>query len=163
MIVILFHFYIFLFFSTPHPFHVSVCEINHDGKTNALQITHRIFLDDFEEGLNKEYHENLDLLNPKDLDKINRLVAEYLSKRFSISVNGKKRDIEYLGNEMAKDVMWCYMEVSKVRRVTSIEIEDKVLFDAFEDQSNIIHVDYNDQIKSLRLVRDKSSDIIMFE
>ncbi len=160
MITILFHLYFYFF---PHPFHVSVCEINHDEKTNALQITHRIFLDDLEEGLNTFYNENLDLLNPKDLDKINRLVADYLSKRFNISVNGKKREVEYLGNEMGKDVMLCYMEITKVKKFNTIEIENKVLFEAFDDQSNIIHVDYNDQIKSLRLVNNKSRDLITFE
>jgi len=160
MITILFHLYFYLLL---HPFHVSICEIDHDQKTNALQITHRIFLDDLEEGLNAFYNENLDLLNPKDPNKINRLVEDYLSSRFAVIVNGKVKKIDYLGNEMGKDVMWCYMEITKVKKVNSIEIEDKVLFEVFDDQSNIIHVDYHNQIKSLRLVNSKSRDLITFE
>jgi len=160
MITVLFHLYFYLF---PHPFHVSICEIDHDEKTNALQITHRIFLDDLEEGLNAFYNENLDLLNPKDPDKINRLVEDYLSSRFAVIVNGKVKKIDYLGNEMGKDVMWCYMEITKVKKLNTIEIEDKVLFETFDNQSNIIHVDYRNQIKSLRLVSNKSRDLITFE
>ncbi len=160
MFALLFHLYFYLF---THPFHVSICEIDHDEKTNALQITHRIFLDDLEEGLNAFYNENLDLLNPKDPDKINRLVEDYLSSRFAVIVNGKVKKIDYLGNEMGKDVMWCYMEITKVKKVNTIEIEDKVLFEAFDNQSNIIHVDYRNQIKSLRLVDNKSRDLITFD
>jgi len=160
MFIVLFHLYFYLL---PHPFHVSICEIDHDEKTNALQITHRIFLDDLEEGLNAFYNEKLDLLNPKDSDKINRLVEDYLSTRFTVIVNGKVKKIDYLGNEMGKDVMWCYMEITKVKKVNTIEIEDKILFEAFDNQSNIIHVDYHNQIKSLRLVINKSRDLITFE
>jgi len=160
MFALLFHLYFYLF---THPFHVSICEINYDEKTHALQITHRIFLDDLEEGLNASYKESLDLLNPKDLNKINNLVEDYLSSRFTVIVNGKVKKIDYLGNEMGKDVMWCYMEITKVKKVDTIEIEDKILFEAFDDQSNIIHVDYHNQIKSLRLVSKKSKDLITFE
>ena len=113
--------------------------------------------------VNAFYNENLDLLNPKDLNKINSLVEDYLSSRFAVIVNGRVKKIDYLGNEMGKDVMWCYMEITKVKKVNTIEIEDKVLFEAFDNQSNIIHVDYRNQIKSLRLVNNKSRDLITFE
>ena len=42
-----------------HPFHVSVCEIEFDQKTEALQITQRIFLDDIETWVKKNFCERL--------------------------------------------------------------------------------------------------------
>lgn len=38
-----------------HPFHVSTTEINHNAKDKSLEITCRIFTDDFEAILGKNY------------------------------------------------------------------------------------------------------------
>ena len=48
-----------LFLSLFHPFHVSVCDVDFNEETKSIQLSQRIFLDDFEQALNKKYEINL--------------------------------------------------------------------------------------------------------
>ena len=47
-----------------HPFHVSVIEINHNAVDKTLEISCKIFTDDFEKILAKNYKAKVDLINP---------------------------------------------------------------------------------------------------
>ena len=58
MTLILTGFLIILELAKVHPFHVSVCEIYHNDKTNALEITLKIFIDDFELSIQNRGHED---------------------------------------------------------------------------------------------------------
>lgn len=145
-----------------HPFHVSVCEINHDQKTNALQITHRIFIDDMENALNKAYDVQLDIMNPDDPDQITKLIGKYVIDRFKITVDHKVRNLIYIGYELDEDAIWCYMEIKGISGLEEIEVFNTILFETYDDQSNIIHVKYQGKIKSFRLMGDTKSSQLSF-
>jgi hypothetical protein len=57
----------------------------------------------------------------------------------------------------------CYLEVENVKKFKTIEISNSVIQETHEDQSNLVHVTYKGVVKSLRLVRDKPTDILKFE
>ena len=44
-----------------HPFHVSTTEINHNTSDKTLEISCKVFTDDFESALTKQYHTKADL------------------------------------------------------------------------------------------------------
>ena len=50
----------------PHPFHVSVVEINHNSADKNLEISCKIFTDDFERVLRQNYKTKIDIINPAD-------------------------------------------------------------------------------------------------
>ena len=49
-----------------HPIYVSVTEIEHNAKDKTLEISCKIFTDDFEKTLSQAYKTYVDLLKPKD-------------------------------------------------------------------------------------------------
>src|SRR5215467_8661287 len=67
-----------------HPYYVSVVEINHNAKDKTLEISCKIFTNDFEETLEKNYKTKVDLVNPADKGAMDKLVSDYLKKRLSI-------------------------------------------------------------------------------
>ncbi len=139
-----------------HPFHVSVCDIEHNQETKTLEISARLFIDDLETGLKAFYKlESVDTYEPENPDELDSLIAGYLGKKLRISVDSKPVELEYLGSEVEGDARWCYIEVRGIEKVNSFEIENLILLESFEDQSNIVHVKANNKVKSYRLDIDK--------
>lgn len=159
MITFFYSFFLFL-----HPIHLSVSEINYSEKDKALQITSRIFLDDLELSIQNELDEkDLDLLEPGQGRTTEQLINEYVIKRLTIKLDGKLQKLNFLGFEREDPAVICYIEIEGVKKFKTIEIKNEVIMETHNDQSNLVHVTYKGPVKSLRLMRDKSSDVLMFE
>lgn len=142
---------IFFISSLFHPFHVSVTEIEHKQETKSLEVSSRIFLDDLEEGITTQTDQIFDIVTPDDVAQRDRLVQEYVENRIKVWVNGKEKDMVYIGHEIDVDVMWCYIEIMGIKKMTKIEVENSVLLDTFDDQTNLVHITYKDKTRSLKL------------
>lgn len=146
-----------------HPLHISVTEIEYNEKAQALQIISRIFVDDLETAVRAKTNlPELDILNPgKDLTT-KGLVSDYLKDHLKIKLDGKLQQLNFLGYEEENFALICYIEIEKVKEFKIIEVENTVITEAFDDQSNLVHVTYKGPIKSMRLMRDKPSDKFTF-
>ena len=147
-----------------HPIHVSVTEIEYNEKHKSLQIISRIFIDDLELSVrSKTKRESLDLLEPGSGTTTDQLVSAYLAEHLKIRLDGKPAKIKYLAHEREDLALICYLEVEGVKKFGKIEITNNVIQETHDDQSNLVHVTYKGPVKSLRLIRDKPTDILTFE
>ncbi len=146
-----------------HPFHVTVSELIYKENNKTIQVMHRIFVDDFERTINTVYEVNLDILAMENMRGIDSLVEDYLSKRFAVTIDGKKRELSYLGSELEEDVIWCYQEIYKVRKPKDFKITNTILFEEFDDQSNLVHTTVNKELKSIRLTANERTDGVVFD
>lgn len=147
-----------------HPIHVSVTEITFDEKERELEIIARIFIDDLETSIQQAKQQSeLKLLEPGGGVTTDQLVKEYLGPRFKISLDGQPQKVKYLGHEREGEAMLCYIQVSNVKKWKTIEVLNSVITELYDDQSNLVHVTVNDEVKSLRLMRDNPSGKITFQ
>lgn len=146
-----------------HPIHVSICEIEYDQNNKALEMTLRIFLDDLEKEIRLDRNQpELDITElPSGLD-LNDILNKYLDKRFKVSINDKAREYTLLGHEIETDVVYCYMEITKVKKLKSIEIVNSILTNVYDDQTNLVHIEVDDKIRSMRMVRSETTDKIVY-
>lgn len=135
----------------PHPFHVSVMEINHNAAEKTLEISSKIFTDDFEKVLAKNYNTKVDLINPPNKAAMDSLVKKYLLSHLSLSVNSKPVTLNYLGFEIDKEAAYGYIEVSGVPVMSRINVSTNMMYDMFDDQVNIVHVYEKGERKSTKL------------
>jgi hypothetical protein len=63
-------------------------------------------------------------------------------------VNGKPTKFTYLGKEAELDATWCFVEVKDVKKVQTIEVQNTLLLEAFDDQTNMINLNINGRKKS---------------
>lgn len=146
-----------------HPMHVSVTEIEMDEKEKRLEIMMRVFIDDLELTLRQNFKQpELDVLEPK-VQTLDELMQSYLKSRFLISLDGKSQVIKYLGHERDHEAFIFYIEVEKVKKWKSIQVQNSIITEIYDDQSNLVHVTLAETIRSLRLTRAKPADIITFE
>lgn len=149
---------IFLF----HPFHASVTDIVYKEDSETLEITHRFFIDDMEETLDKTYDSVVDIIKEKGSRKLDSLLTMYIHSKFKLSVDGDDVIYSYLGHEIEDDAVWIFTEAKEFDDEGEILIENSALIEIFPKQTNLVHFNFNDEIKSLRLYSENESGVIRF-
>lgn len=134
---------------TFHPFYISVTEINQNAKNKTFEISCKLFAEDFEETLRKNYNTNIDLSSEKN--KPDKLVSDYITKHLGLQVNGKAVVLNYVGYEKEKESVYCYFQVEATTAVKKIEVINRILHDFSDSQINIIHVIINGKRQSTKL------------
>lgn len=79
------------------------------------------------------------------------LIRKYMSNHLQLSINGKNLPLNYVGFENDKEAIMIYVESEQVKNITKMEVSSTVLYDLFEDQTNIFHVTVNGNRKSAKL------------
>lgn len=134
-----------------HPFYVSVTQIEQNQQTKTVQVSVRLFFDDFENALNKKYHTNTNILKPADKKKIDLLIADYINNHLKVKANGKPLNLKFLGYEIEEEAAWCYFETEKQVPVKSFSVVNNLLYEQHETQINMIHAVVNGNRKSTKL------------
>ncbi|MBI3138869.1 MAG: hypothetical protein HYZ15_09815 [Sphingobacteriales bacterium] len=146
----------------PHPFHVSVIEINHNAADRTLEISCKIFTDDFEKVLAKNYKTKVDLINPADKAPMDSLVKKYLMSHLSVTVNSKPVTLQFIGFENEKEAAYGYIQADNVPVLNRISISTNIMYDQFDDQVNIMHVIVNGNRKSTKLNYPETEALLQF-
>jgi hypothetical protein len=131
---------------------MSVTEIEHNTKEQLLEVSCKIFTNDFESQLKKKSSQKIDLLNPDLKNKMNLLVEGYIQNHLKISVNNSSiSKMKFIGFEQIEDAIVSYFEINGINKVNSIKIENTILYDYSEQQINLMHVIVNGIRKSYKL------------
>lgn len=138
--------------TTYHPIFVSVTEIEHNAKDKTLEISCKIFTDDFEKTLRQTYQGTVDLLQPKDKNAMNKLVSEYVQKHLQIKADGKNVTLQFLGYQQEEEGIISFYQVNNVAVVKKLEVTDTILYEYKKEQISIIHTIVNGNRKSTKLV-----------
>ena len=134
-----------------HPFYVSVTEIDHKAKEKILEVSCKIFTNDFEMALSKFSNAKVDLSDPGKNSSTNKPISDYISRHLQIRVDGRQVALEYVGTEHETDATWCYFQVNNIPSVKKIEIVDELLYDSFDSEINILHITVNGVRQSTKL------------
>lgn len=141
-----------------HPIHISKTTINYDSKSNALQITTRIFIDDFETVLGKKGYKNLNLGFEKEASNADEAVVQYIFEKLQIKSEKNQLKQEYIGKERSEDniAIYCYFEINLNSKPAQIFISNAILHDLYDDQKNF--VSYNIDNKSVDFITYENGD-----
>lgn len=145
-----------------HKFYVSIYQINYAPEKKMLQITSRIFMDDLNFVLEKRFKKRANIGEPNESEEDVSMMKKYIADNFSIKINGKPREVHFLSKEIDNNVVVCYFNVKDVSKITSIELQNKVLLDLNSDQQNIIQTNINGKKKSLMFEGESFSEILKF-
>ncbi len=135
----------------PHPLYVSITEINYNDKSHNMEISCKIFTDDLEQALGKKSGHSAHISSTRD-EAIAAEIAAYLAGHLSLSFDGKKVPVRFLGYELEKEAVWSYLEGPVEKAPASAEIVNSILFDSFDQQINLVHITVKGERKSTKLV-----------
>ncbi len=151
-----------LFLTFIHPFYVSVIDVNHNAKDKNVEISIRIFVDDFEATLKKNYNKNIDLHKSTNDVQVNKLITNYIESKLQVAIDGKPKTMQYLGFEIQKESVWIFLEVNEIPHLKKINFNCNLLYDYQDKQMNIFNVKANGVEKNNKLDYPKNNFEIVF-
>ena len=131
-----------------HEFHLSLTEIRHNSESRSIEVSIKLFTDDLLVALEQAGAPKMELGTENEPPEANELIESYLKAHFKLMVNGKPTKFTYLGKEAELDATWCFVEVKDVKKVQTIEVQNTLLLEAFDDQTNMINLNINGRKKS---------------
>jgi hypothetical protein len=152
-----------LSFSVVHKYYVSVTDIEYVKDKESVQISSRVFIDDFEKMLRDRYDEKITLDIGKDESQIDIYTERYLKNKFRIKINNQDQEFEFLGKEYEDDLVYFYLEIAGISEINSFEIVNQVLFDVFEEQQNLVKTKINSKNKSFILIARNDKGVLNFK
>ncbi|NNJ89907.1 MAG: hypothetical protein HKP53_10920 [Eudoraea sp.] len=147
-----------------HKFYVSVTNIEYYEKGKALQITSRVFIDDYEKVLEERYDVKTLIGTHEELSNADEYIEKYLNAKFLVKINGKPTPYQFLGKKFDNDIMICFLEIPDIslEQLETIEIQNELLMDIFEEQKNILHFKILEKKKSFVLIRESNKGMLIF-
>jgi len=134
-----------------HPFFVCVTEVNHNAQEKTLEITCRIFTDDFEKVLTQKHKKAVHIAGERPDATLDQKISGYIKEHLSFKADDRDVAYTYLGFEKEEDVVYCFLQVSNIASVKKIESVNSMLHDLNENQINIMHVTVGGKRKSTKL------------
>jgi len=134
-----------------HPLYITVTDIDHNAKDKTLEISCKMFTNDFEAALEKTAHTKVDLSDPKNKTNTDKLIADYITRHLVVKVDGRPVTLQFVGTEKEEDGTWSYFQVNNVPAVKKLEVNNTLLYETFSQEINIMHASSGGLKKSTRL------------
>lgn len=156
-----FSFFVWLIFvqATTHPYYVSSLEIDYRPDRAALQITMRVFTDDWQLILNTHYDKSLRLDPDTDTEQVVIYSTEYLQQHLELNLNGIDVTPSVLGREYQNDQLVLYLEVAGVTEIQALVVSNRILFAELEGQQNIVRIKTPTKRKSFLQTQGRARDL----
>lgn len=134
-----------------HPIFVSVTEIEHNATQKMLEISCKLYTDDFEKTLRMHTKEKVDLLNPAVKKQMQVLINNYIQQHLSLKADGKSVALQFLDFEQQEEGIVSYLQAANVPTVKKLDITNNLLYEYKAEQMGIMHVMVNGTRKSSKL------------
>lgn len=146
-----------------HPLYVSVTEINHNVTDKTMEVSCKIFTDDFEKGIAEVLKKKVDLIKPANQEEANKLVNEYIQKHIHIIADGKALKLEFIGFELERDVIWSYFQATNQPAAPKkISVKNNILYETYDSQINMMHVTVGGKRKSYKVSNPAADAVFEF-
>lgn len=145
-----------------HKFYMGIYQVNYAPEKKMLQITARIFVDDLDKALEKKYNKKLHLATDSESSVEVFLLKKYFAEKFSIKINGKSSQMNFLSKEMEGDVLVCYLSINGVSKINSLETYNSILIDWNLEQQNITHFTILGEKQSFLFTESSTKQMLKF-
>lgn len=132
-----------------HKFYVSTTVVNYKEATGVLQVTSQLFIEDLELAL-KLSNPKLRLFPDSDSLQVHALLENYLKHHLLFKMEDSILPHTFLGRKYKNDLVVCYLEVP-IHTAERVVLENRIFFDLYEEQKNIIHFKKGSKRKSFML------------
>jgi len=130
-----------------HAYHSTLTELRYNPAKKQLELSVKVFTDDFERALSQGQPKTVSLTEPGPRPLV--LADAYFQRTLQIStVTGARLPLQVLGMQAEADGYWFYCKVALPGPVAGIKLRQAVLIDAFSDEMNIVNVEANGQKQS---------------
>ncbi len=129
-----------------HDFHTSLAEMRYNPSSKALEISIRVFTDDFLAAIEKANPDKKVIIESSESDV---LVEKYFKKHFAFVKGEEVIFGNYIGKEVEPDASWIYIELKDASRLKGSKMLNTIFLELFDDQNNVVNIIYPEKKKSI--------------
>ncbi|WP_046244547.1 DUF6702 family protein [Hymenobacter terrenus] len=123
-----------------HAYHSSITELRYNAAKKQLELSVKVFTDDFEKALSQGQPKAVSLTDAGPLPLA--LATAYLQRTLQASTTaGAPLPLQVLGMQAENDGFWFYCKVSLPGALPGVQLRQAVLLDVFADQMNIVNIE----------------------
>ena len=137
-----------------HKFYVSIYQVDFVPEKKRVEITARIFLDDLNLALEKEFKTKIQLGEKTESSQDVQFLQKYLMKHLKISIDDKEKNIQFLSKEIENNVVIIYLKIVDVKKINSFKIYNNALLELYSDQQNIIQTKFYNKKRNYIFTED---------
>jgi hypothetical protein len=141
-----------------HKFYVSNTLVELNARTQLLEITCKVFTDDFDRvlrlnGLSISLEKNTDF-------ESKAAVSEYVQNHLKIDIDGRPLLLSFVGFESEMDLTYLYFESLPPSQFATLKVSNTLFFEALADQKNLVDIRLNGWSKSVFLTKEKPYELV---
>jgi hypothetical protein len=122
-----------------HKFYLSLAQIEHNTQNQSLEISLKLFTDDLERCVGKQFRENLKLGDEAEHPQSDQLIENYLKEKLRLKCDGKDLQLVLIGKEVGVEETWCYIEVAlNSKNPKTVEIDNRIFLETYSAQVNMV-------------------------
>jgi hypothetical protein len=145
-----------------HKYYLSLTQIEFKESSKSVQIIINVFMDDIETALNKDNNIDLQLSTKKELANNDVYFENYLRRKLQFKIDTIVKEFKYIGKEYDGDLVYFYLEIENIAKVSSIEVTNKILLKHFPTQENLIKSKVGTKNKSILLSKDQYIELLTY-
>jgi hypothetical protein len=134
-----------------HPFFVSITEVHIHSQEKKFDVSCSMFTEDLESAIKSIYITNTNLQKELEAKEVLDLIYKYITSHLQISIGGDKQVYSLVGCENIEESTWCYLEGDLRSSSKQITISNSLLFDFLDEQTNMVHVYWDEERQSSKL------------
>ncbi|UOQ52867.1 DUF6702 family protein [Hymenobacter cellulosivorans] len=140
-----------------HAYHASIMEVRYNAPKQQLEISLKVFTDDFEKALSVGQPKAISF-EQTPRPQVTQLTTELLRKSLTFGTRpGETLPLQLLGFEKDHEAHWLYLTVKLPKPTNTIVLRHRLLVDTFSDQMNIVNLDAGGK-KQSALFRDGNEE-----
>jgi len=120
-----------------HRYHTSVTRLEYNEEERLVEITVQTFADDIEAALSKRGGESVRL---DSTAKTNALLLDYFRNVVELRNGDTGLELQWIGMELKGHSVWFYLQARMPKVLSRMTLSNRLLFDLFRDQVNIVNV-----------------------
>ncbi|TGE22274.1 hypothetical protein E5K00_18685 [Hymenobacter aquaticus] len=136
-----------------HAYHASIMEVRYNAPKQQLEISLKVFTDDFEKALSVGQPRAISFeTTPRA--QVTQLTTDLLRKSLAFGTKpGEALPLQFIGFEKDHEAHWLYLAVKLPKPTSSLVLRHQLLLPNFADQMNIVNLDAGGK-KQSALFRD---------
>ena len=135
-----------------HPVHVSVTNLDLDPVRGKVELSVKIFADDFQDLILHKYGVQLNIIEQEDPgDKI-AAVNEYMQEALQLVFNGNETaDLQFVDAKLNEEAIWLFYRYEHHGKIRKVDIVNRLMLEKFNNQTNLMIVTFNEKQNGYRL------------
>jgi len=135
-----------------HPIHVSVSNVDLDPSGGKVELSVKIFADDFQDLILHKYGVQLNIVEQEGPgDKISA-VNEYIEEALQLVFNGKETaDLQFVEAALNEEAIWLFYRYDHPGKIRKVDIKNRIMLEKFSDQTNLMIITFNEKQNGYRL------------